>query len=77
MYTIQEEKKSFSIVKLVVIITTVAAIAATFAAAFMFWKKKFGKAKALENQIDAAIEAAFADEEDVETVELDVVEVDA
>lgn len=77
MYVTKEEKKKFSIVKLVVIIASIAAIAATFFAAFMFWKKKFGKAKELENQIDAAIDAAFAEEEDVETIELDVVEVDA
>ena len=77
MYEIREEKKSFSIVKLIVIIASIAALAAAFAAAFMFWKKKFGKAKDLENQIEAAIDAAFADEEDVETIELDVVEVDA
>ena len=43
----------------------------------MIWKKKFCKDKQLNDAIDAAIDAAFAEDEEADAIEVDVVEIDA
>ena len=67
MYVIKEEKK-VSIVKIIVITAAIAAGIAAIATAIMFWRKKKCAENQLDNEIDAAIEAAFAEE--AQTAEL-------
>jgi hypothetical protein len=66
MFGFQKEEKKFSVVKLVLVIAGIAAAVAAAAAALMFWKKKVGADKLLEDEIDAVIEEAFAADEDEE-----------
>lgn len=77
MYVIQEEKKKVSVVKIIIIVASIAAAVAAVVAAFMIWKKKFCKDKQLNDAIDAAIDAAFAEDEEADAIEVDVVEIDA
>lgn len=73
MYVIKEEKKS-NTWKIVLIVLAVVAVVGAGVAAFLIWKKKKDANKQIEEEIDAAIDAAFAEEE---TAEVEVVEADA
>ena len=73
MYVIKEEKKSNTL-KIVLIVLAVVAVVGAGVAAFLIWKKKKDANKQIEEEIDAAIDAAFAEEE---TAEVEVVEADA
>lgn len=77
MFVIKKEEKKVSIVKIILITASVAAAVAAIATAFLIWKKKFCQDKQLDEAIDAAIDAAFAEDEEAEAIEVDVVEVDA
>lgn len=57
-----KEKKKVNAVKLVLIIAGAVAAVAAIGALFMIWKKKCCKDKQIEAEIDAAIEAAFAED---------------
>ena len=71
MFIIKEKKKNVSIVKIVLIVAGILAAVAAVGAALMVWKKKCCKDKQIEEEIDAAIDAAFTEDEaaEVEVVE--------
>ena len=72
MYVVEEKKNNTW--KVVLIVLGVLAVVGAGVAAFLIWKKKKDANKQIEEEIDAAIDAAFA-EEDV--AEIEAVEVDA
>ena len=66
-----ERKKKTSVWKIVAIAAAVAAVVAAGVAAFMFWQKKTGVQKKIEQEIEAIIENKFAEqalEEECEAV---------
>ena len=72
MYVVEGKKNNTW--KVVLIVLGVLAVVGAGVAAFLIWKKKKDANKQIEEEIDAAIDAAFA-EEDV--TEIEVVEADA
>ena len=68
MFIIKKEKKKVNIGKIIAITAVIAAGVAAVVTALMFWKKKKCMEQQLDNEIDAAIEAAFAEE--AQTAEL-------
>lgn len=71
MFVIKEDKK-VSVLKIVLISAGIAAVVGAAVAAVIIWKKKKNTTKQIEDEIDAAIDAAFA--EDAEIVSVDVVD---
>ena len=71
MFVIKEDKK-LSVLKIVLISAGIAAAVGAAVAAVIIWKKKKSATKQIEDEIDAAIDAAFA--EDAEIVSVDVVD---
>lgn len=71
MFVIKEDKK-VSVLKIVLISAGIAAVVGAAVAAVIIWKKKKNATKQIEDEIDAAIDAAFA--EDAEIVSVDVVD---
>lgn len=71
MFVIKEDKK-VSVLKIVLISAGIAAVVGAAVAAVVIWKKKKNATKQIEDEIDAAIDAAFA--EDAEIVSVDVVD---
>ena len=69
MYTITENKKSGAL-KALIIISIIAASAASICATLMIWKKKCCKDKMIEDEIDAAIDAALSEESTSDTEEV-------
>jgi predicted SpoU family rRNA methylase len=63
MFVIRKEKKKISVFKIVVLTATVAAAVASVVTALLIWKKKIWEGKKLANDIDAVVDAAFAEEE--------------
>lgn len=72
MYIVKEKK--VSVLKIVLIVVGIAAATAAVVTAIMLWKKKKEADKIIEEEIDAAIEAAFADDEECETADVKIVE---
>ncbi len=67
MFIIKEKKKKSSAVKIVLIIAGIFAALAAVGAVLMLIKNKFCKDKQIEAEIDAAINAAFAEEDTAES----------
>ena len=65
MIVVKKEKKKVKTVKTVLIIVGIVAAAAAVVAAVMLWKKKRVRDKQIEEEIDAAIGMAFAEDETV------------
>ncbi len=61
MYVVKEKKTETW--KIVLIVLGVLAVVGAGVAAFLIWKKKKDENKQIEEEIDAAIDAAFAEEE--------------
>lgn len=61
MYVVKEKKTETW--KIVLIVLGVLAVVGAGVAAFLIWKKKKDENKQIEKEIDAAIDAAFAEEE--------------
>lgn len=72
MYVVKEKKSNTW--KVVLIVLGILAVVGAGVAAFLIWKKKKDANKQIEEEIDAAIDAAFA-EEDV--AEIEAAEADA
>ena len=72
MYVVKEKKGNT--LKVVLIVLGILAVVGAGVAAFLIWKKKKDANKQIEEEIDAAIDAAFA-EEDV--TEIEAAEADA
>ena len=70
MYTITENKKSGAL-KALIIISIIAASAASICATLTIWKKKCCKNRLIEDEIEAAINAALSEEctTDTEVIE--------
>lgn len=56
------KKKKFNIVKIILLTAAIAAAVAAIATAFMIWKKKTMMDRKIEEEIDAAIDSAFAED---------------
>ena len=72
MYIVKEKK--VSALKIILIVVGIAAATAAVVTAVMLWKKKKAADKIIEEEIDAAIEAAFAEDEEYETADVKIVE---
>lgn len=69
MYVVQEKKTST--LKIVLIVLAVLAVVGAGVAAFLIWKKKRDENKKIEDEIDAAIDAAFAEDDCTEVAIID------
>lgn len=74
MFVVNEEKKKVSVVKIIVVTAAIAAGVAAIVTALMIWKKKKCIEKQLDEEIEAAIDAAFAEDE-AKTAEIQINEV--
>ncbi|MBQ8408732.1 MAG: hypothetical protein IJY39_07690 [Clostridia bacterium] len=74
MYVIKEEKKKVNALKIVFLVVGIVAAVAAVLAAIMVWKKKKCGEKQIEEEIEAAINAAFAEDDEAETAEVQIVE---
>ena len=72
MYVVKEKKGNT--LKVVLIVLAILAVIGAGVAAFMWWrKKKKNSDKKFEKEIDAAIDAAFAEDESIEDVAIEIV----
>ena len=62
MFWQKEEKKSVSVVKVIVIVTAISAAVAAAVTAFIIWKKKIFDKAQIDRQIEDAINEKFAEE---------------
>lgn len=71
MYVVEEKKSNTW--KVVLIVLGILAVIGAGVAVFLIWKKKKDANKQIEEEIDAAIDAAFAEEDiaEIESVEFD------
>ncbi len=69
MYVVEEKKSNTW--KVVLIVLGILAVIGAGVAVFLIWKKKKDANKQIEEEIDAAIDAAFAEEDvaEIESVE--------
>lgn len=68
------KEKKVSVLKIVIIAAGVAAAVAAVVTAIIIWKKRKDADKIIEEEIDAAIEAAFAEEESAETADVKIID---